>query len=681
LVVSAGFLAAAFLNGDLYISESGRLLARRTASATPSVGKKIDLKTAIKKFSSAEEFKSYLASHPDLGYGFDEAPAVDFAVSRDAMTGKAVPVMAPSAAEGGGESATRVSETNVQVAGIDEPDIVKTDGKELFVSMSGGYYPIYRATPMTEASPGMDVKASFAPPYYNQGETRLINAFPPADMKIDSKIKERGDLLVYKNTLIIFGEKYAGGKIIAYDVSDKASPKQKWTLEIGQRDNLVSARLLDGKIYLAVAENANPIRPCPFEPIILNGAKVSVACADIYYPTAATQADTVYNFFALEAENGKEVGRTSFVGASGGSVFYMSKDAAYITYQNAGDLISFAFGFFSDNKDLIPDWVIQKVGQLAGYDLNYEAKMVELNSIIDRYQNSLDENEALKARNEITNRLSDYHLKHRRELEKTGLAKIDIKNFKVTAAGEVPGNLLNQFALDESGGYLRLATTVGEAFWGLGVLGLNNGSKSANDVYVLDGDLRVVGSVKDLGETERIYSVRFIGDRGYLVTFRQTDPFYVLDLSNPRSPVVRGELKIPGYSSYLHPLGEHKVLGIGKEGSQVKLAIYDASDAANPKEVAKYILDEYWSEALNNHHAFLQDEDNKVFFMPGSQGGYVFSYADGKLAMLSAVSGVQVERAVYLDNYLYLVGQDKITVLDEKNWNKAKEFDLGWGTE
>ena len=85
-----------------------------------------------------------------------------------------------------------------------------------------------------------------------------------------------------------------------------------------------------------------------------------------------------------------------------------------------------------------------------------------------------------------------------------------------------------------------------------------------------------------MGKDERIYSARFIGDKGYLVTFKQVDPFYVLDLSNPKKPEIKGELKIPGYSSYLHPISDDLILGIGKEGSVVKVSLFDVSDPTNP---------------------------------------------------------------------------------------------------
>ena len=132
---------------------------------------------------------------------------------------------------------------------------------------------------------------------------------------------------------------------------------------------------------------------------------------------------------------------------------------------------------------------------------------------------------------------------------------------------------------------------------------------------------------------------------------------------------MKGELKIPGYSSYLHPLAENRILGVGKDGSQVKLSIFDVTSADNPTEIDKYTLDEYWSEALSTHHAFLQDEKHKVVFIPGNKGGYIISYEGDKFVLKKAVSETIAKRAIYINDYLYVVGSDKIVVVDEKTWN------------
>ena len=256
------------------------------------------------------------------------------------------------------------------------------------------------------------------------------------------------------------------------------------------------------------------------------------------------------------------------------------------------------------------------------------------------------------------------------EIDSDGVEVVNLSDFSIAATGKIPGNLLNQFALDEHNGNLRAAVTIAGRASGLGV------SESANDVYVLDGSLAIIGSVKDMGTSERIYSARFVGARGYLVTFRETDPFYVLDLSDPRNPKLSGELKIPGYSSYLHPISDGRVLGVGKEGQNVKLSLFDVSDPAHPSEKAKYTLDEYWSEVLNNHRAFLLDDKHSIFFIPGSKGAYIFSFAGDALSLTKTLSKYQTKRALYLDDYLYIVSDNSISVFDERTWEKAGELTL-----
>jgi uncharacterized secreted protein with C-terminal beta-propeller domain len=286
----------------------------------------------------------------------------------------------------------------------------------------------------------------------------------------------------------------------------------------------------------------------------------------------------------------------------------------------------------------------------------------------------------MRIQNEVQNRLADHYKEKIREVEKTGIVKIDLSSFELSASGEVPGFPLNQFSLDEYNGNLRIAVTSGQNrfWWGFGSFSSGSGS-TANDVYILNSDLEKIGSALDLSKgwnDERIYSVRFLGDKGYVVTYKETDPLTVLDLSNPLSPEIAGQLEIPGYSAYLHPLAANKILGIGKEDFKVKLSLFDVSDASSPKEIAKYSLDEYWSEAVENHHAFLQDEKNQIVFLPGSKGGYVFSYKDDQLKLVKAISGIQIKRAVYLDNYLYVIGPSSITVFDESDWKKVKELSL-----
>ena len=177
------------------------------------------------------------------------------------------------------------------------------------------------------------------------------------------------------------------------------------------------------------------------------------------------------------------------------------------------------------------------------------------------------------------------------------------------ASGSVPGQIHNQFSLSEHDDHLRLVTTTGDLWWG------QDDVEPSSQVRVLrqTGDRLVeVGSVGDIGRGERVQSVRFTGAVGYVVTFRQVDPFYTLDLSDPENPAVVGELKIPGFSSYLHPIGGDLVLGVGFDADEStgavtgsKVSLFDVSDLADPRELAVWAAPDAWNDAGWDHRAFL----------------------------------------------------------------------------
>jgi len=174
------------------------------------------------------------------------------------------------------------------------------------------------------------------------------------------------------------------------------------------------------------------------------------------------------------------------------------------------------------------------------------------------------------------------------------------------ASIEVKGHLLNQFAMSEHAGNLRVATTLG-APWGFD----ESNESVVTVIEISDEGLTEVGQVGGMGKGERIFAVRFVGNLGYVVTFRQTDPFYTLDLTDPKTPKVRGELKITGYSGYLHPIEENLILGIGQEATEegattgTKAALYDVEDLDNPKVITTWSPGSGRSSAEWDHHAFL----------------------------------------------------------------------------
>jgi hypothetical protein len=178
---------------------------------------------------------------------------------------------------------------------------------------------------------------------------------------------------------------------------------------------------------------------------------------------------------------------------------------------------------------------------------------------------------------------------------------------RFVASGSVPGSLLNQYAMSEFDGHLRVAAT----------------QATSSSVHVLrSDDMSQVGMVGGLGKNERIYAVRFTGPVGYLVTFRQTDPLYTLDLHNPASPAVVGELKINGYSSYLHPIDADHVIGVGQDADSrggvlgTQISVFDVTNLASPRRVAQHVVKYGWSEAESDPHAFLYWPETGLLVVP-----------------------------------------------------------------
>ncbi|MEJ3742401.1 beta-propeller domain-containing protein [Actinomycetes bacterium KLBMP 9797] len=204
------------------------------------------------------------------------------------------------------------------------------------------------------------------------------------------------------------------------------------------------------------------------------------------------------------------------------------------------------------------------------------------------------------------------------EDEVTEIYRFDVSGAgapRYAGAGSVRGWLVNQYAMSEWDGHLRVATTSGRT-WG-------DKPKSSSTVYVLKVDsMAETSKITGLGKGERIYAVRFAGTTGYVVTFRQTDPLYTVDLSNPAKPRVAGELKITGYSAYLHPAEPGRVIGIGQEASTegrtqgTQVSLFDVSNLDRPTRLAQHHIKNSSSEAEYDPHAFLYWPKDRLLVVP-----------------------------------------------------------------
>jgi uncharacterized secreted protein with C-terminal beta-propeller domain len=303
--------------------------------------------------------------------------------------------------------------------------------------------------------------------------------------------------------------------------------------------------------------------------------------------------------------------------------------------------------------------------------------------------------------------------------EKTEIYRIAVNelNINCEAGSKVPGAILNQFSMDEYEGYFRIATTVssfssrGEVTW-------------KNNLYVLNAtNLEIVGRLEGLALSERIYSARFMGKRCYLVTFKKVDPLFTIDLSDPANPHVLGELKIPGYSNYLHPYGENYLIGIGKETvpseegnfawyQGLKISLFNISDIKKPAEVDKIVIGDRGTDSpvLRDHHALLFSTARKLLVIPITetrlpieeypegvppwaygrpvfQGAYIFHVSPengidfrGRITHNEGdviASVYEVKRAIYIGDILYTISDGKIKANNLTSLSEIAELSLG----
>jgi len=252
----------------------------------------------------------------------------------------------------------------------------------------------------------------------------------------------------------------------------------------------------------------------------------------------------------------------------------------------------------------------------------------------------------------------------------------------LTAVGEVKGAPINQFSMDEHDGFFRIATASG---WG---------EKTNNRLIILNDELTLVSELENLGKPgERLQSSRFLGDIVYLVTFEQTDPFYVIDLADPENPEILGELEITGFSTYIHPIDANHVLGIGFEADEngrrtgLKISIYDVTDQTDPKETFKHVIlyEEQgwnWSSVAYNHKDLLFDANKGIIGFPFSSEVYEnneYNYQSGYLLFdFNVDTGLEqlgfithgttanyreyIQKGIFLEDYLFTISNSKIGV-------------------
>ncbi|MEK3854545.1 beta-propeller domain-containing protein [Cytobacillus sp. FSL H8-0458] len=540
---------------------------------------------------------------------------------------------------------TDFSGTNVQVTGIDEADLIKTDGTHIYK--------------------------------ISENKVQIIKAVPADKMELESLLTFNGDFSPYQlfiegSQLIVLGHSYKdvpesigkespkkkiapafqSVKTIVYNIENKQKPKQIRETDI--EGSLLASRLMDGKVYLITSyhpeywileRNKNTdLRPRYYDTSESKEQQIVDYNEIKYFP--GSQNANYINIAVLDLNAGrKPLAVTSYLGS--GNEFYMSKNNLYLA--------------------------------------------------------------ATQYNNEI---IADRQMPH----PDTSIFKFNIKDGKVEfqTSAEIKGNVLNQFSMDEYNGNFRVVTTKGEAW--------DERTPSSNSLYILDRNLKQIGQLEDLAKGERIYSARFMNDRIYMVTFKETDPLFVIDGSNPEKPYILGELKIPGFSNYLHPLDENHLIGFGHDtkitggkeaGSQpviatdgVKISLFDVSDTSNPVEKDTEIIGGRgtYSPLNYDHKALLVDKKKNLYGFPisiyqnkeGSQFESTFDFQGALVYKITVQNGIElqseithqteeaiyeewedaIERLIYIGEYIYSISPQKVDAYHTDGYQKAGELRL-----
>ena len=616
--------------------------------------------SAMKTFSSYEELKNYLVANAQgTGYQYREGP-LDTKFFGTPSPVPAQPAPSPvSAAESGSSTAT-YSTTNIQVAGVDEADTVKTDGKYIYTITSTPY--------------SYDYTSSMPPEYgsFAQNIIYIVKA-DPRDARVVAKITLDNDtypagifLSEDSSRLVVLASQYqvyayAQGEqkgmlypyrsqvntfINVYDISDKAYPVLTRNFTIS--GSYFNSRMIGDYVYAVVSQSAYVLESGELPlPAVYKGTGVSdIALSTIYYSDTAYYANIESNYFtyntfvSLNVKDDAQEPTNKTLLMGGASTMYVSMTNIYVTYPTYNER-----GQYSS---------IYRV-HVDGSELAFEAK------------------------------------------------------------GSVPGYVLNQYSMDEYNGHFRIATN-----W--------YGGTQTNNVYVLNMSLAVVGRLENLATGENLHSVRFIGDKCYLVTFKKTDPLFVIDLSQPTNPKVLGSLKIPGYSDYLHPYDESHIIGVGKETVEasegdfawyqgLKLSLFDVSNVNEPKQLSKYVIGDRGTDSpvLSEPKAFLFNKTRNLLVIPVNlaeidktavapgpnaygtmvwQGVYVFRLTlNGGFEVRGTVTQMEnnvtsqygnyrvnsdywINRALYIGNTLYTVSSARVQLNSLENMALIAKVDL-----
>ncbi len=547
------------------------------------------------------------------------APAAGEAKTESAA---AAPVAEPSAA------GPDYSETNVQVKGVDEADILKTDGNYIYY-VAGNQLNILKP---------------------DGAATTLVSSTPLSGD--DSWWGYNSEMFLLGNRLMIITQSFntvwvndANGNYetntdqtsaVIYDISNPAKPLQ--VVSLGQSGYYVSSRMIGDYVYLVTSQYIySPVKgtPITYIPATTDGVTTKLLQPTDLYIGGSPQSAAYTVVGSINLKSGANFASAKAV-FGGTSTLYADADHLLLAFSRYED----------ETLPIAPD---------------KDGKNVQ----ITRSSSSTD-------------------------LVLLGLSEGQITRL---ANGNVPGNLLNQFSMDAYKNVFRIVTTLNNSEQRIFTDGVDTyeyDSTSANALYTLDLDLKVLGKIENLAKDEFVKSVRFDGDIGYFVTFRQVDPLFAVDLSNPSAPRVLSALKIPGFSEYLHVFSDNLLLGIGYNADEntgamqgVKLSMFDTTNKASVKEVTSAKVDASWTAVGSNHKAILVDAEKNLIAFPADSNYYIYRYTADKGFTLAARVNMTADlsswnlRGLFIGDYFYVLGDSGVTVISLSDFTVLTTVKLG----
>ncbi len=588
-----------------------------------------------KSFNSEAELQAFLNS-----LGRTDSLGYDMVATTDRMVADAAMETADSAPAPSVAADRDFSETNIQVEGIDEGDILKTDGEYIY-TITGNTLFIIKAYPGEEAEIVSRMKFEDTPEGLYVGGNNLVVYGRATNL----------DFLREHNIRASQGMSF----LRIYDVSDKENPSVDEEYFFEGRP--FETRMKDGYVYFSTV--SQPMhRPGFPTPILLRGGVVeSIPVSNVYYYDAPYESANFVNIHAVNMDTGRT--NSASITVDRAETLYMSHDNAYITHTqriNEWEIQQrIAIQVLESKATPADRELIRKIRAVDPMVMDAREKDQRILGVLQSYYEYLDRDEREAIEDEIELKVKEELEKYEyREYTIISRISIDRDRIRLESTGQVPGRIINQFSLDEHDDVLRIGTTISPTWSRFD----RERTESTNNVFTLDMNLNVLDHAGNIAPGESIYSTRFVGDTLYMVTFREVDPFFVVDLSNPRNIEILGELKITGYSRYLHPYDENTVIGVGRETTEtgrmlgMKVSLFDVSDFENPREIAKYVTDERFAQtsAEFEHKAFLFSKEKELLVLPVHSPDYRQGEQSYNGAMVFRITSDEIELRGLVDH-------------------------------